>query len=165
LLEATIRFPFPLPRNGLELLLREYTKISTRYGVDEFEFSTTANVIVSKRLSSDLRGRDGGETFDLFYGMGYDALGEATQRDPNLGAHVPCRFTPLHQVHFVRNADDVAQIDLDAVSRAHVEACFENSFSDRGSNVVVTDVVNLVYILRSFVDGRERVGKPRLVRL
>ncbi len=158
LLEISIRFPFPLPNDVSELLLREYNRITAEYGVEEFDFTTTANVIVC------LPARAAGEsdTFDLYYGMGYeDPVGAGAPA----GSHIPCTTTPLHHTFRVDSADDVAEVDLAALSAEQIEGCFEGMLSEKGSSVVVTDVVNLVCVLRSYLEGREHVGRPRVVRL
>jgi len=134
-----------------------YVRLCAEFGVDEFDFTTTANVIVC--LPAAAPGER--DTFDLFYGMGYEPEGG----DPLAGSHIPCTSTPLHEVFEVNSADEVAEIDLNALTVEQVESCFDTMFSERGSAVLVTDVVNIVCLLRTYVEGRERVGRPRVVRV
>jgi hypothetical protein len=126
--------------------------------VREFGFNTTANVIVSKRSP-----QDGLETYDIFYGMGYEEAPPGAP--PGVVSHLPCRATPLHQTQRLRNADEVAELNLDVITREQVETCFEGFLSESGSDVAVHDVVNLVCIFRAGVEGRERWGGQRIVKL
>jgi hypothetical protein len=138
-------------------LLTAYTELRRQYGVRKFAFNTTANVIVSKRST------DGVETYDVFYGMGYEdaPLGAP----PGAVSHLPCRATPLHYTQFLDSVDEVAELNLDAITRDQVEACFESFLSESGSSVAVHSVINLVCIFRAGVEGREHWGGQRIVRL
>lgn len=151
----SIRLPYPLPHDSVSALLTEYVKIRERYGVEEFEFTVTANVIVSKTSSAT-----GITTYDLFFGMGYGGLAEDAA-DSNAGAHLPCHGVGLHDIVLVRSADDVADVPLEEVTEESIADCFESVFSDVGSNVRVSEVVNVVCLLRTYVDGREVLGGRR----
>ena len=148
-LDVSIRLPYPLPHNCTSVLLTEYNKIRAQYGVEKFEFTVTANVIVSKTSSTT-----GFTTYDLFFGMGYGGLAEDAA-DPNAGAHVPCHGVGLHEIWTVKSADDVADLPIEAVTDESIAECFESVFSDLGSNVLVAEVANVVCLLRTYVEGRE----------